>query len=153
MLPLWHMGDHFCPFNLSHSSTDGMGVLPWHDTPRRWPETEMLRALTSMSADKLLVQCNYRGYLRSISIHFKFQIHSLQWRHNGRDSVSNHQPHDCLLNRLFRRRSKKTPKLRVTGFGAGNSPGTGEFPAQMASNAENVSIWWRHHEVCEFILL
>ena len=29
---------------------------------------------------------------------------------------------------------------------AGNSPGTGEFPAQMASNAENVSIWWRHHD-------
>ena len=28
---------------------------------------------------------------------------------------------------------------------AGNSPITGEFPAQMASNAENVSIWWRHH--------
>ena len=24
--------------------------------------------------------------------------------------------------------------------------GTGEFPAQIASNAENVSIWWRHHE-------
>ena len=29
---------------------------------------------------------------------------------------------------------------------AGNSQVTGEFPAQMASNAENVSIWWRHHE-------
>ena len=42
---------------------------------------------------------------------------------------------------------KKTPKLRVTGLCEGNSPGTGEFPAQMASNAENVSIWWRHHEV------
>ena len=27
----------------------------------------------------------------------------------------------------------------------GNSSVTGEFPAQMASNAENVSIWWRHH--------
>ena len=27
------------------------------------------------------------------------------------------------------------------------SPGTGEFPAQMASNAENVSIWWRHHGI------
>ena len=40
----------------------------------------------------------------------------------------------------------KTSKLRVTGLCAGNSPGTGEFPAQMASNAENVSIWWRHHE-------
>ena len=69
----------------------------------------------------------------------------LQWRHNGCDSVSNHQPHDCLLNRLFRRRSKKASKLRVTGLCAGNSPGTGEFPAQMASYAENVSIWWRHH--------
>ena len=22
---------------------------------------------------------------------------------------------------------------------------TGEFPAQMASDAENISIWWRHH--------
>ena len=43
-------------------------------------------------------------------------------------------------------RSKKTFKLRVTGLCAGNSPGSGEFPAQMASNAENVSIWWRHHE-------
>ena len=30
---------------------------------------------------------------------------TLQWRHNGRDSVSNHQPHDCLLKCLFRRRS------------------------------------------------
>ena len=50
-----------------------------------------------------------------------------------------------VLNRLFRRRSKKTSKLRVTGLCAGNSPGTGEFPTQMASYAENVSIWWRHH--------
>ena len=70
----------------------------------------------------------------------------LQWRHNGHNGVSNHQPHDCLLNRLFRRRSKKTSKLCVTGLCAGNSPVTGEFPAQMASNAENISIWWRHHE-------
>ena len=72
-------------------------------------------------------------------------MNSLQWRHNGRDSVSNHQPHDCLLNRLFRRRSKKTSKLRVTGLCAGNSPGTGEFPAQMASCAKKISISWCHH--------
>ena len=39
------------------------------------------------------------------------------------------------------RRSKKTSKLRVTGLCAGNSPVTGEFPAQMASNVENVFIW------------
>ena len=70
---------------------------------------------------------------------------ALRWRHNELDGVSNHQPHDCLLNRLFGHRSKKTSKLRVTGLCARNSQGTGEFPAQMASNAENVSIWWRHH--------
>ena len=75
-------------------------------------------------------------------------VSSLRWRHNERDCVSDHQPRDCLLNRLFERRSKKTLKLRVTGLCAGNSPGTGEFPAQMASYAENVSIWWRHHVSC-----
>ena len=43
---------------------------------------------------------------------------------------------------------KKTPsKFRVTGLCAGNSPVTGELPSQRASNAENVSIWWRHHEI------
>ena len=68
---------------------------------------------------------------------------SLQWRHN--DGVSNHQPHDCLLNRLFGRRSKKKSKLLVTSLCAGYWPVTGEFPAQIASNAEIVSIWWRHH--------
>ena len=75
------------------------------------------------------------------------QLHkwALRWCHNDHAGVSNHQPHGCLLNRLFRRKSKKTSKLRVTGLCAGNSPGTGEFPAQMASYAENVSIWWRHH--------
>ena len=69
----------------------------------------------------------------------------LQWCHSGCDRVSNHQPHDCFLSRLFRRRSKERPKLCVTGLCAGNSPVTGEFPAQMASYAENVSIWWHHH--------
>ena len=71
---------------------------------------------------------------------------SLQWRHNERDGISNHQPHDCLLKRLFRRRSNKTSKLRVIGLCEGNSPVTGEFPAQRASNAESASIWWRHHD-------
>ena len=50
-----------------------------------------------------------------------------------------------------RRRSKKTSKLRVTGLCAGNSPVTGEFPAQMASNTENVFIWWCHLEKSEWI--
>ena len=78
-----------------------------------------------------------------------YQINiALQWRHNGRDDVWNHYPHHCLLTRLFRRRSKKASKLGVTdlwGGGGRNSSATGEFPAQMTSNAENVSVWWRHH--------
>ena len=69
-----------------------------------------------------------------------------QWRHNERDGVSNHRCIDCLLNRVFRRISTKISKLQVTVLCEGNSPVTGEFPSQRASNAENVSIWWRHHE-------
>ena len=53
---------------------------------------------------------------------------TLQWRHNEHDSVSNHQPHGCLLNCLFRRRWKKTSKLRVTGLCVGNSPGPVNSP-------------------------
>ena len=44
----------------------------------------------------------------------------------------------------------KTPKRRVTGLYAGNSPVTGEFPSQTASNAENVSVWLRHHDNGDF---
>ena len=61
---------------------------------------------------------------------------TLQWRRNDHGGVSNHQPHGCLLNRLFRRRSKKTSRLRVTGLCAGgihsdwspvNSPQKGQW--------------------------
>ena len=105
--------------------------------------------------------------LTDLELIFDFQIHSipfieslyagpssmnirspLQWRHNEHDGVSNHQPQHCLLNCFFRRKSKKTSKLRVTGLCAGNSPETGEFPVQMARNAENVSIRSRHHALC-----
>ena len=57
-----------------------------------------------------------------------FAAMPLKWRHNGRDGVSNHQPHHCLLNGLFRRRLRKTSKLRVTGLCAGNSPGPVNSP-------------------------
>ena len=69
---------------------------------------------------------------------------ALWWRHKERDGLSNHRLLDCLHNH-FRRRSKTTSKLRVTGLCEGNSSVTNEFPAQRASNEENVSVWWRHH--------
>ena len=40
---------------------------------------------------------------------------------------------------------KEKSKLCVAGLCEGNSTVTGEFTAQRANNAENVSIWWRHH--------
>ena len=97
-----------------------------------------------MNAKQLIV------FLEDFNIWFiAWHLHDspLRWRHNDRDGVWNHQPRDCLLNRLFRRRSKETSKLCVTGLCAANSPGTGEFSAQMASYAENVSIWWRHNDI------
>ena len=57
--------------------------------------------------------------------------------HNERDGVSNHRRLDCLLNRLFRRRTKKTSKLRITDLY--------EFLAPRARKAEKISFWWRHH--------
>ena len=63
-------------------------------------------------------------------------VWALQWRQNGRDRVSNHRRLGCLLNRLFRRRSKKTSKIRVTGLCEGNPPVTGGFPSQRAGHAE-----------------
>ena len=74
-------------------------------------------------------------------------LNPLQWRHIKRNGVSNQRRLDYLFNRLFRHRAKKPLKPRVTGICAGNSPVTGEFPALKVSNAENVSIWWRHHAI------
>ena len=70
---------------------------------------------------------------------------ALLWRHNGRDGVSNHQPHDCLLSILFRHRSENVKAPRHWPL-CGELTGERWIPAQMASNAENVSIWWRHHD-------
>ena len=69
----------------------------------------------------------------------------LQWRHNERNGVLNHRRLHYLLICWFRRRAKKTSKLRVPGLCAENSPVTGEFPTQKANNAQNVFISWRHH--------
>ena len=49
---------------------------------------------------------------------------SLQWCHNEHHGVSNHQPRNCLLNRLFRHRWKKTSKHLCGGIPV-NSPHKG----------------------------
>ena len=89
--------------------------------------------------------------LKAIIFHVKkLSLHqawvTLQWHHNDHNGVSNHQPHHSLLNHLFRCKSKKISKLRVTGLCAGNLCVIVKFPAQRASNMEDVSIWWCHHD-------
>ena len=72
-------------------------------------------------------------------------VFTLQWRQNERDGVSNHQPHDCLLNRLLVQIKENIKAPRRWPL-CGEFTVTGEFPAQRASNAEKVSFWWRHQE-------
>ena len=75
-------------------------------------------------------------------------LSSLLWCNNGRDGISNHQPHDCLLNQSFRRGSKKTSKLIKVPR---QWPLCGEFtgdrwiPRTNGQWRGNYSIWWRHH--------
>ena len=85
-------------------------------------------------------------YISTFFDHFQQKHFPIQWRHNERDGVSNRRL-DCLPNHLIGRRSNKISKLRVTGPCKGISLVTGEFPALRTSNAENVSIWWRHHAI------
>ena len=72
-------------------------------------------------------------------------LSTLQWRYNGRNCVSNHQPHDCLL-KFFQAQIKENIKAPrhwpVAEFTADRW-----LPAQMVNNAENVSIWWLHDEL------
>ena len=63
-----------------------------------------------------------------------FPLYSLRWRHNA----------------VYSGQGIKL-KLRIAGLCAGNSPGACELPAKMASNAENVFIWWRHHDLQNYI--
>ena len=73
----------------------------------------------------------------------------IQWRHNGRDGVSNHRRIDSFSAACSDAvLSKNTSKLRATGLCEANLPVTGEFPSQRPSNAENVSIRWRNHGSC-----
>ena len=109
---------------------------------QRYHSTEKVHELTYILGDHK--KSGKHKLLKTLYSYLGTEI--LRWRHNGRDGVSNHQPHDCLFNRLFRYKSKKASKLRITTLCVGNSSVTVEFLAQMASNVENVSVWWCHRD-------
>ena len=99
---------------------------------------DILNVLRSCSHTKRAISLGKHVWMAVVFItEASVYIKTLLWRHNEPDGASNHQPYDCcLLNRLFGLRSKKTSKLHVTGFCAGNSPET--------NNTRLTSNWRRH---------
>ena len=61
------------------------------------------RDLSFSPRKRLFLMCAFMNVFQQT----RFESTPLQWRHNERDGVSNHQPHDCLLNRLFKAQIKE----------------------------------------------
>ena len=106
-----------------------------------WPSDAIWRHRSGPTLAQVMAWCRYPISQRPS----KF-MHTFRWRHNGCDGVSNHQPHDCLHKRVFRRRSKETSKFRVTGLCERNSLGAVNSPHKRPVTRKYVAIWWRHHE-------
>ena len=116
---------------ISVLQAEGLKPIPWlkeHNRDVSEIVTPWLQ-IGNVPSDTLISSSPWPILVKRVNVHepfdgdttreCNFNECSLRWRHNGCGSVSNHQPYDCLLNRLFRRRSKKTSKLRVTGLCAG----------------------------------
>ena len=116
----------------------GLFVSTIHDKPNQFITvmiTWLLWRLKSPTS-RLFVQ-----RLTPKPSHYLVTCKFTQWCHNERGSLSNHQP---VYSNIYSGADQRKHQS-ITGLGAGNSPVTGEFPAQRASKAENVPIWWRHH--------
>ena len=72
---------------------------------------------------------------------------TLPWRHNDHDSVSKSPASRLFTQPFIQTQIKENIKAPRHWPLCGEVTGTGEFPAQRATYAENVSIWWRHHEL------
>ena len=127
---LWFCAGQFYPYpsGLLYYMSPGAELLTQHQPPcpqqNDW-KSHLQQTRQHRVRHKVIAQtwlCNHK-IMHTVPV-----LASLHWRHNERECVSNHQSHDCLLNRLFRRRSKKTSKLRVSGLCAGNSPGPMNSP-------------------------
>ena len=98
-----------CICNNRHSILDTLGLLTLHNN-----HSYSLKNIYTFWIESVC-------FIPSLSLHQMWYliITVTAYERNG---ISYRQPHDSLLNRLFRRRSKKTSKLRAIGLCAGNSP-------------------------------
>ena len=124
----------YCPVAClapSHCLSHGRSIAKWHHNWCNRIQNTKTNSLTGMHLQMSYTKClQFRSWPNVFKEFGKeCELHwLLHWRHNDHEGVSNHQPHGCLLNRIFRRRSKKTSKLRVTGLCVGNSPGPVNSP-------------------------
>ena len=79
----------------------------------------------------------------AVSYFRRWKLHtSLQWRHNERGGVSNHPLIAQLLVHAKVKENIKAPRHWPL---CGEFTGDRWIPRTKSSNAENASIWWRHH--------
>ena len=106
-----------------------LGTVSYRDKKVRTADSPAVRSVNKSCDTRNCVQNDPKyAICVLVATRLYYKALTLRWHQNGRDSVSNHQLHGCLFNRLFRRRSKKTSKLRVTGLCLGNSPGPVNSP-------------------------
>ena len=118
-------GGGFAPFSINYSCKDCFTFI--------FRFGRLLEMFVTHGFASIHQRTQYHCILKCSDLDNSWRLRSviclpLHWRHNDHVGVSNHQPRGCLLNRLFRRRWKKTSKLRVTGLCAGNSPGPVNSP-------------------------
>ena len=152
----WPFTILFCHRDRYHYSVIIMDAMWPVNSPHKWPATRKM-----FPFDDVIMTVNFiatKVKTPPLSLKYKHGCLTpswewvaagtsrplLQWSHNERDGVSTGVSIVCSTV-CWGADKKKQHKLSVTDLCAGKSPVTGDFPAQMASNAENVSIWWRHH--------
>ena len=137
LLHLYSLGFPHCHLSNSIRNHSGYGLVQWEKAFHSnafshwsWPHREWSPGMTVPVPWSNLERQrrNWPPPIHKQNTTMCEQRVSLQWCHKGPDGFSNHQTYDCLLNRLFRRRSKKTSKSCVTGLCAGNSPGPVNSP-------------------------
>ena len=115
---------YFCPrlylpakFRYSHSHSNNDKDSTRVPIANENPWTNITLSKQNFTSPRRRKLYNPIGIQQLPNVEINFKMLPLQWRYNGRDGVSNHQPRDCLLNRLYSGADqRKILKLRVTGL-------------------------------------
>ena len=134
---------HFVCISMMIMTADVIRTVSFVHLQVKEPKTKFYQQCTlSMAWWKIAVSLSQTTWRHSClepnHVIFALPLKSFQWRHNERDGVAYHQSPDCLFNRLLKKQIKENIK----------SPRHWPLSVGRASNAANVSIWWRHHDLC-----